>query len=417
LSPELGIPTKCRLAVALAFLALAGCQGTPAARWPTSRPIDVPATDLHVWATAQSITVVEDLEVLSDGSVWVQNSVDPFFVGFALQGDVLAAHGRAGGGPEEFGAPAGFALGGLGGEAWVFDRRRHALIRVSSLGGAREEVPLPRDAIPAGSVTTGMSLMGSTIRTARLGDEVLLPRRSGMDDVDAGSFWTTIWNADLVAFDPESRSVRTVVSIREAMGDLTPHFEGLSGGFPPFPLWYRLWAVCGDEVRLYDFVRNELRGFTAEGVELYPLPVPAPFTEATPRQFARAAFDIAVADRAGAVIPGMAGMSAADSMQILNGVVERLEGNRRQLAGLLPKYVDFRCADDGTMWLRPLDLERGGMQGGPGWLRIAPDGAAKEVRFPERFDPYRFTSERIWGVLRDELDVASVAWVAAPGES
>lgn len=52
------------------------------------------------------------------------------------------------------------------------------------------------------------------------------------------------------------------------MGDLTPHFEELSSGFPPFPLWHRLWAVCSDdEIRLYDFVRDELRRFTAEGVE------------------------------------------------------------------------------------------------------------------------------------------------------
>ena len=56
----------------------------------------------------------------------------------------------------------------------------------------------------------------------------------------------------------------------------------------------------------------------------------------------------------------------------------------------------------------------GGMRGGPAWLRIAPDGETREVRFPERFDPYRFTSGRIWGVLRDELDVASVAWVEDP---
>lgn len=34
---------------------------------------------------------------------------------------------------------------------------------------------------------------------------------------------------------------------------------------------------------------------------------------------------------------------------------------------------------------------------------------------PERFDPYRFTGDRIWGVLRDELDVASVAWIETPG--
>jgi hypothetical protein len=200
------------------------------------------------------------------------------------------------------------------------------------------------------------------------------------------------------------------------MGDLTSHFQSISGGFPPFPLWYRLWAVCGDEIRLYDFVRDELRGFTAAGVELAAVPVPPPFTGVTPRQFARAVFDLAAAERAGAVTPAMTEMSAADSAEIVNGLVERLEGTSQQLGGLLPKFVDFRCADDGTMWLRPLDLERGGIHGGPAWLRIA-GGETREIRFPERFDAYRFTSGRVWGVMRDELDVASVAWIAAPGGS
>lgn len=409
------IPTTCRLTAAIAFLAVAGCQGSPGGSESDAGPIVLRAADVHVLATSDAIAAVEDLSVLPDGTIWVLNSVEPFFIGFGPGGDPLGEHGRAGGGPGEYGAPSGFVVGGLDGEAWVFDRRRHAVIRVSSPGEPRAEVPLPRDAIPPGTVMTGMSLIGRTIRTARLGDEVILPRRSGTGEFAATSFWTTIWNADLVALDPETGSVRTVVSLREAMGDLTAHFEELSSGFPPFPLWYRLWAVCSDaEVRLYDFVRDELRGFTADGVELDPVPIPPPFTGATPRQFARAAFDLAAAERAGAVTPGVGEMSAADSARILDAGVGRLEGTPEQLAGLLPEYVDFRCADDGTMWLRPLDLERGGMRGGPAWLRISPDGETREIRFPERFDPYRFTSGRVWGVLRDELDVASVAWMEAP---
>ena len=407
-----------RVAIALILFTFTavGCEEGPGGAASDVGPSRVQATDLRVVATTESITAVEDLAVLPNGTVWVLNSVEPLFLGLAPQGDIVDAHGRTGGGPEEFGAPSAFVVGGLDGEAWVFDRRRHTLIRVSSPDEPRAEVPLPRDAIPPGTVLTGMSLMGSPIRTARLGGEVLLPRRSGTGEIEAISYWTTIWDADLVAFDPETGSVRTVVELREAMGDLTSHFEGLSGGFPPFPLWYRLWAVCGDEIRLYDFVRDELRGFTGAGVEVDPVPVPPPFTEVTPRQFARAAFDLAAAERAGAVTPGVGDMSAADSARILDGLAERLEGTPEQLGGLLPKYVDFRCADDGTMWLRPLDLERGGMRGGPAWLRITPAGETREVLFPERFDPYRFTSERIWGVLRDELDVASVAWTEMPDE-
>lgn len=50
----------------------------------------------------------------------------------------------------------------------------------------------------------GMSLMSSLVRTARLGSDVILPRRSETGEVAATSLWTTIWNADLVALNPET---------------------------------------------------------------------------------------------------------------------------------------------------------------------------------------------------------------------
>lgn len=408
--------------VALSVVVLGACEAGPGGAppgeslAPDGRPIVRDASELHILGTTDSIASVEDLAVLEDGTVWVLDSVEPLFVGFGPTGEVLAAHGRVGGGPEEFGAPTAFVTGGPDGEAWVFDSRRHALIRISSPAEARAEIPIPRDAIPPGTVLTGLSLLGGEVRTAWLGDEVVLPRRIGRGELEATSYWTTIFEADLVALNPETGSVRTVVSLPAALGDLTEHFEEVSSGFPPFPLWYRLWAVCaGDVVRLYDFMRDELRGFAADGVELEPVPVPVPFSEVAPREFARAAFDLAAAEAAGAVTPGMADMSAADSARILDAVVSRLDGSPPpQLAAVLPKYVDFRCAEDGTMWLQPLDLAQGGMEGGPSWVRITPDGASREVRFPERFDPYRFSSGRVWGVLRDELDVASVAWMDMP---
>lgn len=176
--------------------------------------------------------------------------------------------------------------------------------------------------------------MGGTVRTARIGDDVVLPRRSETGEIEATSFWTAIWNADLVALDPESGSVRTLLSLSEAMGDLTAKLEELSGGFPPFPLWYRLWAVCsGNEIRLHDFVRDELRGFTAEGVELDPVPVPPPFTEVTRRQFARVMFDFAVMGEAGTVAGTMADLTTADSTRILAATIRWLDGTPQQLAG------------------------------------------------------------------------------------
>ena len=79
-------------------------------------------------------------------------------------------------------------------------------------------------------------------------------------------------------------------------------------------------------------------------------------------------------------------------------MADMVQGTPRELASYLPRYVDFRCSEDGTMWLRPMDLDAGGLSGGPMWLRIEPDGAARDVRLPDRFDALRFTPSRIWGV-------------------
>jgi hypothetical protein len=68
------------------------------------------------------------------------------------------------------------------------------------------------------------------------------------------------------------------------------------------------------------------------------------------------------------------------------------------------------------MWMHPFDVAAGGLTGGRSWLRVAPDGVLRMVTLPERFDPLRFTSDRVWGVQRDNLDVASIAWAPLPGE-
>jgi hypothetical protein len=241
---------------------------------------------------------------------------------------------------------------------------------------------------------------------------VVLPRRRSLEDLPATRYWTSVWRADLVAWDPATDAVRTVASLPDALGDLDAHFEALAPGFPPFPLWVRLWTVCGDELRLHDFRRNRVLAFAADGTALAPIPLPPPpFTGVTPRQFVRAAFDLVVAERAGAVRDGMSAMTPADSARLIEAATSRVDASPAQLAGVLPSYVDLRCDDAGALWLRPLDLERGGLDGGPFWIRVAPDGATRTVRFPDRFDPYRFTDGRVWGVFRDAMDVPSVAWI------
>lgn len=372
--------------------------------------------EVRIIGTSELIASVQDLEVQPSGVIWVLNSAEPFFIAFGPDGSVTGSHGHRGGGPDEFDSPAGFVVGGIDDSPWVLDRQRHRLISVSEPSGPRREFALPDDALPLGSVSGGMNLLSPLVRTARFGDEVVLPRRSAVPGADIFAFWLGSWSADLVAFHPAMGATRLLVPLGEVLGDPTPHVELSTGGLPPFPLWFRLWAVCSDdEIRIYDRLRNEIRGFRRDGTELVAMTLPTPhFTEVAPRQFARAAFDLVVVEGAGAVTPTVAEMSSADSARLIEQSVRRLDATPQQLANILPRYVDLRCGDDGTIWIRPLDLEVGGLGGGPTWLRIARDGGVGEVRFPPRFDPYRFTDGRAWGVQRNELDVPSVAWIAVP---
>lgn len=216
--------------------------------------------------------------------------------------------------------------------------------------------------------------------------------------------------ANLLAWNPTTNSVRTVLALGDVLDDPTVGFELTEGGFP---LWYRLWAVCGDDqIGVYDRMRNAIRRFAADGTELAPTTLPpVRFTEATPRQFAQAIFGLAAAEATGAVGRRL---TATDSAEFINAGMQQIKGNPRQLAAYLPRYVDFRCADDGTAWVQPFDLDVGGLAGTPTWFRLALDGRSQEVRLPDRFDAFRFTSTKIWGVQRDELDVATVAWIDLP---
>ncbi|WP_419933914.1 hypothetical protein [Candidatus Palauibacter sp.] len=146
------------------------------------------------------------------------------------------------------------------------------------------------------------------------------------------------------------------------------------------------------------------------GVPPIDLP-PVPFTEVSPRQFAAAVFALRQAELTGDVASRL---TAEDSLRLLDQMAQRVQGEPHELASYLPWYVDFRCSEDGTMWLNPLDLDAGGLSGGAWWLRIAADGTTQGVRLPDRFDAYRFSDSRVWGVYRDEFDRPSVASISLP---
>lgn len=410
------------VAGALILTTLVACDGPPSIP-STSEALQVVLqdSDVHVLGTSEAIAAVNDLEVLPDGTIWVFNSLEPFFVGFDASGNVVQEYGQVGGGPGEFGAPSGLVVGGIDGNAWTFDRQRHAMIEVSTPNAPRSEISLLHDLIPPNSLWGTNPFLGGLVRTARLGNHLILPRWNQSGGGDHVLFaWLAVWTADLIVMDVETRSVREVVALGRTLGDPTPHFE-VDGSGLPFPLWYRLWAACSEnEIRVYDRLRNEVRGFTLDGNEsrttLLP---PVSLKDVSQRDFARVLFDLAAVEGMGQVPNRGVRMSPADSAQIISGFLSHLDAPPAQLANLLPRYVDYRCDDEGTEWIQPFDLDTpgplmGGLRGGRVWLRISPDGETTKIRMPDRFDPYRFTPDRIWGVQRDTLDVASVGWIAMP---
>ncbi|WP_419939217.1 hypothetical protein [Candidatus Palauibacter sp.] len=403
------LSTSWRVAAVLSGSAFVSCGGVPGGGDPEA-PLDLGTSAIEMEGTSDSLAVVRDLEVLADGSVWVLNSQEPYFMGFGADGGSLGAHGSPGGGPDEFPMPSAFVAGGWEGEAWVLDLLHHALIRISGPAAEWEQFSLASTSVPRGSVRSGMSMLDASVRTARLGREIIVPRSTVTMQGGVLQFRFGLLGADLMAVDPETGETRMFVALGEALEDPSAGFIASDGGFP---LWYRLWASCGENlVRVHDRVRNQLRGFDGSGAEVDPIDLPpVPFTEVDPRQFAGAVFALRQAEVTGDVATRL---SEADSLRLLNQMASMVQGAPHELASYLPRYVDFRCGEDGTMWLQPLDLGAGGLAGGSLWLRIAPDGATRDVRLPERFDALRFTTSRIWGVYRDEFDRPSVASIPLP---
>ena len=385
-----------------------GCSDRPDPGADT--PIVITADDLRVLATSEGLSHVVDLEVLPDGRVWVFNSTAPFFVGFAPDGAPLGSHGVSGGGAREFRRPLGLVEGGIDGEAWVLDEIRRSLVRVSRPDEAWEEMSLNADSLPPTSLMGGDDGTFTRVRASRLASLVVLPRTTLSGDGSFPSMWRSMWGADLVSVDPSAGgTTRTVVPLGTVLGDPLVD-SGFDMSIPPFPIWFRLWATCGDrEIVVYDRLRNQLRGFSPTGREFpaWDLPDPA-FNELSRDEFAQAVLDVAAFEAAGSI---ELEPPAVDTAALLPAIYARMRGNDRELAAVLPRYTDLRCSDDNVIWMRRFDPIDGGLRGSTTWLRVTGNGSWREVTFPERFDPRRFRAGRAWGVLRDTYDVASIAWV------
>jgi hypothetical protein len=360
--------------------------------------VTVSSDAVHALATLDVVTRVVDLQLTSDGRVWVLNSMAPYFVVLGPDGQVERQFGEQGGGPEEFNRPVALVLGGDPADVWTYDWGRNALIRISAED--RRELALPGESMPVPSL---ISFKGAGINPAppwleRTSDGFLLARARVPREESA----LHLWAADILRLREDGRgvSVHAHLPIADFLGDPASGY-GAATILIPYPLW----TACADgTVGLYDPLANTLRRFTAEREELGALALP---DERRMQMTADLVFEMFYRQIAGDV--------PAARLPPKEEIRRQTEEQNNQFvsnsAASFPEYSELRCGPDGALWLRLFDATNGRLGQGSDWLRVSADGSHTSVALPRAFSTFRIERDRMWGTVQDSLGVESIAWI------
>ena len=384
---------------ALAALPLLVACATDTPARDANTPVVVAQGQVHVLAAPGVLARVLDLEVASDGRIWILNSVEPFFVVVAPDGRMERAFGATGDGPEEYGFPVGLVRGPTSGEVWTYDVPRHALRRVGPDAGP--DLRLPSDSLPPSSL---VSFQGAGFRPANpwlapAAGGILLAR--GRPSTEP---WTglRLWKADvrLIRTDGVAPLVLPRQAVADLLGDPAKRWPGATL-FLPYPVW----AVCRDGgLALYDPLRNALRRFTPGGDEHQPIVLPDERRVALTFDRFFGMFDRQYHEE----VPAS---QRVDSAQMRASFKAQFSQLTAMSADVFPEYADLRCVGDGTLWIELFDTGSPGLGRGPEWWRYRSDGSRTVFRLPDGFTAFRFREGRVWGARVDSLGVPSVAWI------
>lgn len=413
-----GLPVVVPLTLLLIVSACAeGAEGGSGGPSSAEEPIIIPAEAVHRVGTSELISQVRDVEIDEDGTIWVLNGMAPYFIGFDTAGTVTASHGDEGGGPGEFQAPSSLArsAGGSAPEGvWTYDQGRHAMIRID--GTEEVSIPIPPASIPPRRLLTfdegglGGSGMGSTGRPwFEPVDDGFLMATSG----DGAGYAVDFWDADLMVL-ARNGSASRLLETEDHVGDPATRYQGATQ-LLPFPLWAR----CADgSLVLYDPLENRLRMMSSEGVVDGSIELPPERRmEFTPDRFYQLLVQRVFANVSASDRPPDDELRASFDAEV--------EEARDQIADEFPEYTGLHCTGEGTLWLQRFSVDEGRFGHAPTWLRVtrgaeaagAGNGAApriREVRLPEEFIALRLDEERAWGMVLDEYDVPTVAWLELP---
>ncbi|TVP48166.1 MAG: hypothetical protein EA350_03720 [Gemmatimonadales bacterium] len=401
-----------RFPLTLLLLGVAACSGNdPSGSEAGAGEAHVlPSDAVQLLGTSDALTWVRDLEVASDGTIWVLDEHPPFFVGFQADGEVIAELGHRGEGPMEFGHPVSLLAAGGGDPGtsgiWAFDRLRHSLVRVreadvlfpSEVEGT--SVPLPQGVVRPGSLLarTG-GIPGMYPWMAAAGNSAFAAHSGG-----GASRGTGYWTARVVEIPLESGEPIERWRMEELLPSPEAHYPGATE-FLPFPLW----AVCPDgEAWMYDPARHRVRSLHAPERTDHALPPARNVTFSLDRLL-----DL--------LLPSIVAQVPTSERPPDDVLREQLAGEVDQMidqfAAVFPEYFQMLCAPDGTLWLQHFDWEEGFAGAGWSWERLRVgegDSGAESIRLPAGFQAFRITSDRAWGIVMDELGIPSVAWIELP---
>lgn len=393
---------------------LIGCGGDPPETAPGGGDADhvLEASAIQIVGSGEALTLVRGLEVADDGTIWVLDDRSPFLTAFSAEGEVLLETGEQGDGPGEFTRPVALVRtsgsgAGDGSGIWAYDAVRHAFVRVSDPdGGVPDQaggpsVALSRDDLPAGGfLPANGGIPGMFPWMASSGASVFVAHPAAGEPPRGTGFW----RAEVVEVALPSGDVGGRWAMDAFLPDPEAHHPGATE-FAPTPLW----AFCSDGSGwVYDPADHRVRPMDDPGAEGRSLLAPRQVAFSLERLL-----DLLVPTIL-AEVPS-AERPPEGELRVL--LASEIGQTIDAFAEIFPEYFQMKCAPDGALWLQHFDWSEGRGGASPVWERVGPgeeDGSPTLLRFPDRFQVFRIDSGRAWGIVLDELDVPSVAWVDLP---
>jgi hypothetical protein len=343
--------------------------------------------------TDSVLVQVRDIAVDEDG-VWVLNGLAPYVVRFSHSGDLIGTFGRDGDGPSELGHPTAF-FGQLRRGPAVLDAGRRAVVGYNVDGSFADrtdvQVSYARVVLALARRTYGEPFrVRRTERGAVLGQ---FP--GGLENLQAYWFSRVVRMAS-----PSADSLTMIVDFRTRFASVRERL-GPARELVPIPLWD---ACDSGEIVAYMPVVDSILRYDWEGHRIGGWVAPARAT-----RFSSDERD----DYIRGYVVAMASRQGVPEDQLDQVVTRALSEARNEFSDIAPRYVDVLCSSDG-IWLKEFSREPGMVGDGMSWTVLRGGSPIATVDLPAGFKPTLLRDDRIWGILRDSLDVESIASVQIP---